>query len=189
MSITTEFEKIIHILTGSEFEGCFNPPATQEQISELETITGIPIAGGLRELWLLTNGAQYRKYGTPAFGVYTNGAIPCDFLSIQESIKAWRDVQWEEDFDGYQQESPRDPRIKTGWSNSRWLPFAQFNGYGTVVYYDLDPGIDGQVGQIIAYQHDPDAIYLVANSFNEFFKMSNQLLVTNTSLVSWINGK
>ena len=163
-------------------------PATEDQLSELENVTGISIHGGLRELWLLSNGAQYRKYGTPAFGVYTDEAVPCNFFSIQQSIKAWREVQWG-DFNGYEQETPRDSRIKPGWSNPRWLPFAQFNGYGTVVYYDADPAIDGQIGQIIAYQHDPDAIYWLANSFGEFFEKSNQLLLTNIDLINWMKGE
>jgi cell wall assembly regulator SMI1 len=186
MSIDAEVRKVVEILAGSEFEGCFQPPATINQISALENKTGILVSGGLRELWLLTNGAQYRRYGTPAFGVYTDEPTPCGFLSTEQSVEAWQElVQWS--IANFEQGTPRDTRIKSGWANPKWLPFATFNGYGTVVFYDTDPNKGGQTGQIIAYQHDPDAIYLVANSFDEFFEKSNELLTTDASLIEWIN--
>lgn len=163
MSINTEFQKIIQILSGSDFEGCFQPPATFNEILAVENITGISIDGGLRDLWLLANGAEYRRYGTPAFGVYTDEPTPCSFLSTQESIETWqnlfessknyeqdkiRDAQkWKEAFGqdllaseiDYGPEETRDTRIKPVWSHPKWLPFATFNGYGTIVYYDADP--------------------------------------------------
>jgi hypothetical protein len=45
--------------------------------------------------------------------------------------------------------------------------------------YDRDPGPGGVDGQIVAYQHDPDAIYLLSENFETFFKKSNLLLAEN----------
>jgi cell wall assembly regulator SMI1 len=186
--IAEELQKTLGLLAGTVFDGVFNSPATPSEIAVLETVTGIKVDGGLRELWLLVNGAKYRQFGTPVFGVYTDCTAPCNFMSIQDSIRAWQNLQGQRaDWSKYPQESPRDRRIRAGWSDPKWLPFAQFNGSSTVVYYDAHPKRGGKLGQIIAYQHDPDAIYFVAESIDDFFVQSNQLLAVDTNLIQWIH--
>lgn len=186
MSVPSQFKRLVQILKGTPFEGALHSPASEGQLAQLEGALGFPIAGGLREMWLLANGAEYRRYGTPVFGVWTDRTSPCGFLAVEEVLVFGGQLPRDEDFAGYEEEDPRDPRIEAGWFNSRWVPFAQFNGQGTIVFYDAAPGPAGRTGQIIAYQHDPDAMYFVAESFEEFFVKSNRLLKNDSALIEWI---
>ena len=71
----------------------------------------------------------------------------------------------------------RDARIQPSYIRHKlWFPLASFNGGSTLLLYDADPTKHGRSGQIIVYQHDPDAIYYVAASFLEFLEKSNDLL-------------
>lgn len=58
-----------------------------------------------------------------------------------------------------------DKRIKPYLFNKRWIPFGE--GSGMYLMLDLDPAEDGDVGQIIAYVHDPDFIYYVAQNISD----------------------
>ena len=60
-------------------------------------------------------------------------------------------------------------RIAEGFlHHNKWFPIAEFNGYSTSVYFDAGPSPCGKHGQIIVYQHDPDANYYVAENVLEF---------------------
>jgi cell wall assembly regulator SMI1 len=83
-------------------------------------------------------------------------------------------------YKNYRQSPMRAERIQPNlWVNKKWFPFGDFNGGGTQIYWDADPTGTGNIGQIIAYQHDPDAIYYVAPDFISFLRKSNDLLQEN----------
>jgi len=137
-----------------------NGPATESDLAVAELEVGFQIGDGLRDLWRVCNGAPY---GTTFFGIVSDEPTPCRFLTLTEAVNEWRERR---NFtDEYEQGFPRDERIAHGWNNLRWLPFAEFNGFSTCVMYDRASGLGGTDGQIIVYQHDPDAIYWVAESF------------------------
>jgi cell wall assembly regulator SMI1 len=188
VSIERQYRKAERMLKGTPFEGTFRPPATGADLQGLESETGIEVIGGLRDLWLLANGSEYHRYGTPTFCAITDGVIPCGFYSIEEALEKWRDPESEEDFDGVEEDPPRDPRIKAGWVNPRWLPFGDFDGGSTMLYFDADPASRGRHGQILAYQHDPEAIHLLSGSFDRFFWKSNLLLRWSPQMRSWRRG-
>ena len=75
-----------------------------------------------------------------------------------------------------------DERIQHKLFHDRWFPFAEFNGFSTSVMFDANPTDKGTYGQIIVYQHDPDAVYYMADNFLEFFKKSNDLMESNPEL-------
>jgi cell wall assembly regulator SMI1 len=177
------------MLIGTPFEGSFRPPASEKDLNELEVVTQVPVSGGLRELWLLANGAEPRRYGTPVFCAITDGFMPCDFYSISKAIEKWRDPDAEEDFEGVEESTPRDRRIKPGWVNPRWIPFGDFDEGSTLLYYDADPAPQGHIGQIIAYQHDPERIHYLARNFGNFFRKSNLLLRWLPPMRSWRRGE
>lgn len=187
MSVEQSFDELKSLLAGSIFEGCFHGGANENDLDTLEKQTGIVIAGGLRTLWSLANGAQYRKYGTPVFGVDIEGLIPCGFLSIDEAIETRKRLL--EEWDPLPEDITHgDTRIAPLGINPGWIPFGEFNGEGTVLFYDSSPGPDGTVGQVIAFEHDPDGMYCLADSFDEFFLLSNALLKED-ALRSWIAGE
>jgi cell wall assembly regulator SMI1 len=184
MSVQAELEKLIALLAGSIFQGCFHPPAKAEDFAVLETKTGVSVGGGLKKLWSIANGAEDRQYGTPVFGVDTFGLAPCVFLSIEQAIGTWCELQEWDEFEDYE---PRDSRIQPGRINPKWLPFAQFNMNATILFFDAAPSLSGAYGQIISFTHDPAGIHFLATTFEEFFKNSNALL-RDSELNDWIRG-
>lgn len=187
MSIELKFHELKALLSGSIFEGCFHGGASQYDFDELERRTNIAVVGGLRTLWSLANGAEYRQYGTPVFGVETDELTPCGFLSISEAIETRQRLldEWAPFVEDLRL---GDTRIAKLGINPGWIPFGEFNGEGTVLFYDSAPGPKGTVGQVIAFQHDPDGMYCLASSFDEFFSLSNRLL-KDGDLNSWINDE
>jgi cell wall assembly regulator SMI1 len=188
VSIERQFRKANRLLKGTLFEGSFRPPATEKDLDELQIATGVTVSGGLRELWLLANGSEYRNYGTPTFCAFTEGFIPCGFHSISEAVKTWSDPDVEEDFESVVETPARDRRIKPGWVNPRWIPFGYFDAGTTRLYYDADPAPQGSIGQIIAYQHDPERMHYIAHNFSGFFWRSNLFLQWLPPMRSWRRG-
>ena len=57
-------------------------------------------------------------------------------------------------------------KIKEGRYNSMWLPIAS-DGGGSFLAIDLDPGTEGNVGQIITLDRESNISYVIAASFRE----------------------
>ncbi len=147
-----------------------------QQLEHVENEIGIKFNSDLRDFYLFANGSG----GATWFAVISDELTPCEFPTIEDSLEAW---SWFLPYDQTTYDewsdlaSPRDERIQAAFLHHRlWFPIAEFNGHSTSVYFDADPTDKGQHGQIIVYQHDPDAIYYVAESFLEFFRKSNDLL-------------
>ncbi len=168
------------------------PGASIEELSKVTETTGIQLDGDIVDLYQYMNGSEK----TALFAVFTDEVTLCTFLSLDSALQFWgiscSDIddyyqRVNRQYEDYEQEPARDTRIQPdAWVNKRWFPFAEFNGGGTIVYWDADPTPAGQIGQIIAYQHDPDAIYYVAPDFLTFIKQSNELLANNPKLLEWI---
>jgi cell wall assembly regulator SMI1 len=52
-----------------------------------------------------------------------------------------------------------------------------------MLYFDADPAPRGSRGQIITYQHDPDAIRFAAPSLLDFIRQSNSLLEKHAAIL------
>ncbi len=171
-----EITRLRQILSSAGME--FQPVnrTSDEQLKRVENETGIKLGSDLRDFYKYSNGSNEEIW----FAVFSDELTPCAFPDIEDARESWSELlpydqsvyeEWS-DFS-----SARDERIKPGYLHHRlWFPIAEFNGYSTGVYFDADPADKGQYGQIIVYQHDPDAIYYVASSFLEFFRTSNDLL-------------
>ena len=157
------------------------PPATDSQINELVSKTGIRIADELIEFWRYSNGSNGR------FWFATEGSAELEFKahafqSIEEALHDWgRFLPYDEGIyeTWYDDEEwgERDSRIQRHFLRHRlWIPFADFNGGSNQLFFDADPTADGTYGQIINYVHDPDGIFWTATSFIEFLNSSNGVL-------------
>lgn len=150
------------------------PGATADQIAAVEKAAGIVFDDTLKSLWMFSNGSARTDW----FGVFTDENTACEFLSVDESLKAWREwnglgEKW--GGQGLPDRNSRDRRIQLDWKEE-WFPFAEFNGCATMILFDPVPSPAGKYGQIIAYQHDPDAVYYVAESTAAYLKMSAKIL-------------
>lgn len=180
--LKAEFDRLNSILASVVLEFPATDGATRRDFRNIRKKTGIELSRDLVDFYKFKNGSE----GKIVFVVFTDEWVPCEFLSVNQAIKSWGfySSNPNEHFEranrqyiGIQQSPPRDKRIRQDlWCNKAWFPFGEFNGGATKIYLDVDPAPSGQVGQIIAYQHDPDAIYYIAPDFLSFFTKSNNLL-------------
>jgi cell wall assembly regulator SMI1 len=162
------------------------PPITPRDLETVKRATGGNLPSDLRSLYELSNGSADESW----FFLVTDELTPCSFLSIPEIVAFYAQSADLFDTSGAAiQDSDRiewrgmrlnsDRRLQPAFWNPAWIPFAQFNGGSTLVYVDQAPGPEGNRDQIIAYQHDPDAVYWIATDFLSFFTSSNDRLATN----------
>ncbi len=159
--------------------------ATDADIKRVYQKTGINLFGSIVDFYKQLNGADQEEI----FAVFSDEPTACNFNSIETALFKWGAVRpnidayylkMQNTWNGYQQDPPRDIRIKKDlWVNKLWFPLGDFNGGATIIYWDADPAPAGKVGQIIVYQHNPDAYYFVAPNFESFLMKSNKLFEEN----------
>lgn len=151
--------------------------AGDEDIAETERIVGIKFDYDFKDFYRFSNGSGGQYWG----GVYSDEPLLIRFLSLGESLEEWTSLG-ELSMEKFWRAFPRaidmsklDRRVKPFLHHKLWFPFGEWNS-NTIVYYDADPTVEGKSGQIVVYQHDPDFVYYVADSFLNFLRMSNKLL-------------
>lgn len=161
------------------------PGATEEMIAGVESKVGMHFDADLRAFWKYSNGTR-----DTWFAILSDELTGCSFSSIENAMK---DLDWcgsEAAMAQWKDDRPSDRRIKSGFLHRRlWFPIAEFNNFSTSLYFDADPSPDGRYGQIIVYQHDPDAVYYVADSFIEMFQKSNDLMASNITQLFFLEDE
>ena len=71
------------------------------------------------------------------------------------------------------EEVPIDDRITSDASQLNWLHFSDCmnNGGTSQLFIDFSPSATGKVGQVVRFVHDPDAMDVIADSFDDYLKM------------------
>ncbi|ERS04590.1 hypothetical protein Q673_18310 [Marinobacter sp. EN3] len=137
-----------------------NPPATDEQISELERQLEIKLPLDFVACLKVHNGQD-------GFLSFFDGM---EFLSCEEIYSQW--AVWKELLDAGEFKdtfSEPDKGIKNHWWSSKWIPFTH-NGGGDHLCLDLDPSESGSIGQVITMWHDMEARELQAKTFGDYFQ-------------------
>ncbi len=184
-----QIERLREIFADNGFQMPLASPATAAQIEAVEIETGIAFDADLREFYQTTNGSSRFAW----LAVQTDGLTPCTFPTLEKCFEWWRewlpyDAGVHEQFGPAEDE--RDARLQPQhYVHRRWFPIAEFNGWGTTVFFDADLTSEGTFGQVIAYQHDPDAVYFVADSFLDFLILSNDLLQQNAANLLFVDGE
>ena len=145
------------------------PPASAANLAAAEAALGFALDPALKATWQSANGSDEWQTVFARPGYITGYS----FLSLADSLRereymAHRAPQ----YDGYEQEQPRDPRICSGWYQAGWLPFAAFSAPDLLLIADHSPSASGQCGQIIAFSHDPDTISYVCTDFATLLEQS-----------------
>ena len=153
-----------------------SPPAADAELAAAEEQLGKPMDPGLRAAWTVANGAagagdDYRPiFARPGY------LTPFSFLSVEDALEARASLRRRAaQYEDYEDPRPRDLRIRDGWFQEGWLPFAEFDG-STLLISDMSPSRRGVKGQIIGYVHDPDEIVFVAAGFPELLDASLETL-------------
>jgi cell wall assembly regulator SMI1 len=137
-------------------------PASVAKLQAVERKLGLALPRDLRTAWRATDGIGNRQTVFARPGRLTG----YDFLSVAGAIEARERLrQRAPTYAGYREPQTRDARIRAGWFNEGWLPFAEFGGGTLLLIVDLVPNSTGKSGQIIAFTHDPDEIEYIAPSF------------------------
>jgi cell wall assembly regulator SMI1 len=183
-AVAEHVERLRTILASVEIPFVPAPGASAAEIAAVEHRVGIEFDDDLRSFWQFANGAFKRQRW---FAVQTDELTGCYPVSLPKAVEAWgwfevhdpaRDIERSDEGEP----PPRDPRIRPLLLHQRgWFPVAEFNGFSTAVNFDADPSPAGRHGQIIAFQHDPDAI--TYDGFVDFFRQSNELLAANLTKI------
>lgn len=136
------------------FPDSLNPPATEEEIKQVEETIQIIFPDDLRELYLAFNGEKESGPGL-FFGQ--------PFLSLDEMMNEWKIWQDLEEEYANLLETESDPPgwVKTMYINRNWLPISKDYG-GNNIGLDFDPDTEGVYGQIIRFGRDIDVKYVIA---------------------------
>jgi conserved hypothetical protein len=103
------------------------------------------------------------------------GGYPYYLLSAEQIVETQN-----ESFDFYAdyinrkyEEVSIDDRITSDASQLNWLHFSDCmnNGGTSQLFIDFSPSATGKVGQVVRFVHDPDAMDVIANSFDDYLKM------------------
>ena len=189
-SIAQQVERLRLIFASRGFSMPLAQPATPAQIETLEAETGIALDDGLREFYALSDGSVGHSW----LAIESDEPTPCELPSLAECLQAWRQwlpydeatllAQWGPP------EAGRDRRIRPeAFVRRGWLPIAEFNGGSTTLFFDADPATGGTRGQIIVYQHDPDAMFWRARTFEEMFEQSNALMEQHFEELMLVDGE
>ena len=103
------------------------------------------------------------------------GDYPYYLLSAQQIVETQNEAfDFYADYINGEYEVPIDERITRDASQlHNWLHFSDCmnNGGTSQLFIDFSPSATGKVGQVIRFVHDPDAIDVIADSFDDYLKM------------------
>jgi cell wall assembly regulator SMI1/uncharacterized RDD family membrane protein YckC len=181
-AIRRELERAEQIFAQHGFALEFAPGASREQLAHAARVTGLSFDNALGELYALAGGS----FGRTCFAVQTDELTPCGLATLDDALAWWSDWLPRATDDG-----SRDPRriVAETYASPNWFPFAEFNSWGTTAYFDLNVGLEGTPEQVIAYQHDPDAFYPVADGLAAFLSRSNALLEQHARDLLFVDGR
>jgi len=137
------------------------PPATRNQIAEVEDVLDVSFPQDLVDTFLLHDGQNSR-----APWLLTGW----EFLSLDRIVSEW--TVWKDLLDGgefEEYESASDGHTVTDWYDAKWIPLTS-DGAGDHHCLDLNPGPLGKEGQIILMWHDDDPRTVVASSYREWLE-------------------
>lgn len=143
--------------------------ASESALAAAERKLGFALDPGLRAAWRSGDGSadEVSLFVRPDF------LTSYEFLPLEAALAAREGMcKRAKQYVGYADPQPRDPRIQAGWFHEGWLPFASFGGASLLLIQDYAPAPGGEVGQIIAYVHDPDEIAYVATDFADLLTRS-----------------
>lgn len=146
-----------------------NPPVTDEQLARAERKLGFTLPGDLKESLLVHDG-QPQITGFPPTPIplipSTEAATwglfaPLDL--IVQVTKPYNQTDWSEfgctEFDGPVRQEPP-------W---QMVVFVD-PGSGDVLAMDLNPASEGNRGQVLAINHDPSQLIVLAPSYRDWFE-------------------
>jgi cell wall assembly regulator SMI1 len=150
-----------------------NRPATNIQITDAQSKLGVQFPPDVIAFYRLFDGA-------PGIGVFPSddsfsmmAFSPMPLAQMLEDWQIQKELVEMGDFADLNPE-PID-RLTKDWWNIRWIPFAD-NGGGDHFCFDLAPGKNGIIGQIISHSHETGPRGVLGDSLTDFLvNLANRL--------------
>jgi cell wall assembly regulator SMI1 len=171
--LQAELERLQALLARHGAPFTRRPGASDLDVARAERRTGIRMDEDLRALYRFSNGSEYEESW---FAVHTDQLQAFRLCPLDEvcTLHGWQRTQ----LDAARNNGgvPWDPRARRYDSHTRWLPFADFGNGNALLLFDADPAPGGHYGQVLSYQHEPDAIRYCATGLVALLRESNALL-------------
>lgn len=158
-------DDLLRYFTDNDLADTLNPPASEEEIAQLESAFGYPLPEAFKAMYRRFNG-QRRSDGQESED---------RFLAIAEMLtmhRHWQEYLRDNFGDDWQTltpgESDNDGVIANVLFHRAWLPFLTHGGDLTCL--DFAPGQQGQAGQVIAALIDDNIEDYVIDVENEDFQ-------------------
>lgn len=168
-TIINEYDKLlIRNSIIEKYNKNLNKGATDEQIKMAEQILGFPFPSELAQLFKCNNGNAINSKEN----VYLGAILGLQFIPLDVLIRTWS--EWceftdEKGLDAYCT-SIYNGQIKCLYANKRWIPFAS-DGWGNHIGIDLDPDVNGTVGQVVNFGSDENNKLVFAKNLNSFLEL------------------
>jgi len=187
-----------HSNLGVDMEQFLQPPATSEEIAEVESAIGFSLPPDLRELYTIANGQldfhelrsvaadqqEYQESWAPFFGNFT-------FLPLDKALENYN--FWLEIYDSnrvirekYNNANPDKKVLPVEWEvrdgdlvdplgwNPKWFVFAK--SHADYYSVDLSPPRGGVPGQVVLHGADEHVLQVVAHSVTDMMLQASQEL-------------
>ncbi|SMG49987.1 Cell wall assembly regulator SMI1 [Marivirga sericea] len=147
-----------------------NPPATNEEIEELENQIGSELPEEFKALYKLNNGEQESWF---------NGGVMCGMRmftlsQIKAEIKKLKEIEDQFNFNSkWNGDITPEGTIKSGAYYEKWIPIFSDNN-GNFIGLDLDPDSEGVYGQVINFGTDEYDHFIISKSLVEFVDFINK---------------
>jgi len=170
-----------------ELRETLNGGASDEDIRAVEEKMGIVFPDGLRTLYLENNGDT----GDAMCGMI----LGFHFLTLDELYSEWND--WKDIIEKWATEDISDSAVyssdppgyvKTRYADLFWLPICE-DGSGNHIGIDLDPDVNGKVGQVINFGRDENRKTVLADSLGAFFERLTRIINSKDFYIGEIEGE
>lgn len=162
----------------------FNPPATDDQIDEIEQLIGLKSPQSFRDLYRWHDGEHDDRCGH----IYGLPLLPLEEVVAEHQL--WQETL--EDIDGDRYAIPGgswpEGAVDPAYINRGWLPFTH-DGGGNSIGLDFDPWPAGRIGQVIIFGRDEEVKVVLADSLGQFLDWVAGLLESGNFELVPIEGE
>lgn len=136
----------------------------EKDINIIERKLGFELNDELKEWFCIIGEA---KYGVDGFLM---GVEPYSINEMYNEWKSWREFDADEELNNPRYYSSNPPRkIKCRYTNPKWIPLGHTYD-SNYIGIDLDPDIEGKIGQVIDFGREQNEKTVLANSIMDYLQ-------------------
>lgn len=161
-----------------------NPGASEADIQAAESEMGVTFPDAMRALYLANDGDNEESACGMILGFH--------FHSLADLQGEWRsECEYADDPDLNRESAfTSEPAgcIKRRYADKKWLPLCN-DGGGNYIGIDLDPDVNGKIGQIINFGRDEHDKVVLAESLDAFFARLTRIIRSEDFFVGEFDGE